>query len=214
MLTKYHRTSHYKAVMSAMEAAEEFFEVIRYQYLRERSIVRLHKPLWVEDLITLPLQAIAETLGGIAQQEQNEQAEAELTDYRRRVMKYKEAIDSSIALAEDDHVYWIEKSGKKGANTGIRSAPIDVAPYLKDSLLTRGTSCTFTSATLQDAEGMDRFAAKCGAQGVDAEAVTSPFDYPSQMAINIAADCPHWIQIKKRWRSSFSPIPSPSVQAG
>jgi len=190
LLTKYHRTAHYHAVVNAMEASNEFFDVIRYQYLTQRSIVRLHKPMWVEDLMTAPLQALIETLGGIAQQEQDEQKEAEVLDYRRRVLKYREAIGSSISLAEDDHVYWLERTGKKGVNTGIRSAPIDVAPYLQDSLLTRGTSCTFTSATLQDADGMDRFAKKCGASGVDAEAVTSPFDYPSQMAINIAADCP------------------------
>jgi len=190
LLTRYHRNFHYQAIVSAMEAANEFFDQIRYQYLNERSIVRLHKPMWVEDLLTGPLQAVVETLGGIAQQEQDEQAEAEIKDYRRRVMQYREAVSSAIALAEDDHVYWIERTGKKGSNTGVRSAPIDVAPYLRKSLLTRSTSCTFTSATLRDAEGMDRFAGKCGAVGVDADAVTSPFDYPRQMAINIAADCP------------------------
>lgn len=190
LLTKYHRNYHYKAVIEAMEAADTFFELVHSEYLSERSIVRLHRPMWTEDLLTLPLQAVVETLGGIAQQEQDEQAEAELSDYRKRVMQYREAIGSAIALAEEDHVYWLERTGKKGINTGIRSAPIDVAPYLRKSLLSRGTSCTFTSATLKDADGMDRFAAKCGAIGVDADAVTSPFDYPKQMAINIASDCP------------------------
>lgn len=190
LLVRYHRKQHYTAVVEALEKAEEFFDQIQFQYLNQRSIVRLHKPGWVEDLMVLPLQRVADALGGIAQQEQNEQAEAELADYRKRVLKYRESITNAINLEKDDHVYWIERTGKNGINTGIRSAPIDVSPYLRDCLIQRKTSCTFTSATLQDAEGMDRFAQRIGGGGVENCAVTSPFSYEQQMVINIASDCP------------------------
>ncbi len=190
LLKKYPNEAHFAAVFEAENACVEFFNHIRYQLLHKRPVVRLQKPLWTEDLLSGPLQHIAEMLGGIAQKETDEQAEKEIMDYRRRVLSYKESIGSAIALSEPDQVYWIETTGKKRNNTSLRSAPIDVAPYLRDNLLRRGVSCTFTSATLQDAEGMERFASRCGASGTDHHAVTSPFDYARQMRINIASDCP------------------------
>ena len=190
LLTRYHRAQHFNAVVEALERADDFFDQIRFEFLDKRSIVRLHKPSWMENHLLLPLQGVADMLGGIAQQEQDEQSEALLSDYRRRVLSYNKAISSAIDLEEEDHVYWIESTGKKGSNVGMRSAPIDVAPYLRDCLIRRNTSCLFTSATLQDAEGMDRFSQRCGAEGADYDAVTSPFDYPRQVAINIASDCP------------------------
>jgi ATP-dependent DNA helicase DinG len=190
LLTRYHQSGHYNAVVKALEIADDFFDQIQFQYLSERSIVRLHKPAWVENLMLLPMQKIADVLGSVAQREQDEQAENELADYRKRVLSYNKAISSAIDLEEQDHVYWIERAGKMGSNTSIRSAPVDVAPYLRDCLFQRKTSCTLTSATLQDADGMDRFAQRCGAGGADFNVVTSPFVYEQQMAINIASDCP------------------------
>ncbi|MCG8525726.1 MAG: ATP-dependent DNA helicase [Opitutales bacterium] len=177
-------------IVSILEESDMFFQELRLRYLEKRSIVRMHKPEWAEDVLMLPLQRLTEMMGDLASRITDETSVEEIKDYRRRIAAYKEGITGAIQLVEDDHVYWLESSGKKKPQVKIRSAPIDVAPYLKQHLFQRKTSCVMTSATLRDSEGMDRFAGKTGAGGTEAEAVDSPFEYEQQMAINIASDCP------------------------
>jgi ATP-dependent DNA helicase DinG len=190
LMTRYRSEANLGAVMDALEASSEFFAHIEQQFLAERSPVRMQIPGWAENVMQQPLQRLADTLAGIAQKETNENAEAEVSYYRKRILHYRDSIRSAIELEENDHVYWVARDGKRGSNISLRSAPLNVAPYLREHLFDRQTSCILTSATLQDAEGMDRFANQVGANGVPHHAEASPFDYPRQMAINIASDAP------------------------
>ncbi len=203
LIAKYPSHEAKDAVVRAMEYADEFFERVNYEYLQERSILRLHKSQWTENTLALPLQAVADQLGRLAQKETNEQSENELKDSRQHILTLKAAIENAIELESEEQVYWLEKSGKKQQVINLRSAPVDVAPYLSDFVMQRNTHCLMTSATLSDAEGLDRFKAKAGAQNADSDQETSPFDFPNRMLINIAADSPEPDPNSKKFETEY-----------
>jgi hypothetical protein len=101
-------------VIEAREACDAFFEAIKHGELSKRSVVRLQKPGWIEDILSIPLKRVADTIGAIAQKELDEQTEAELDSYRRRVLSYREGVSQTIDLEDDDQVYWVERTGKQG----------------------------------------------------------------------------------------------------
>jgi len=72
----------------------------------------------------------------------------------------------------------------------LRSAPLDVAPYLRQHVFQRGTAAVLTSATLSDGHDMGSFREQVGAQAAESEIVYSPFDYETNCRIYIASDAP------------------------
>jgi ATP-dependent DNA helicase DinG len=133
---------------------------------------------------------VTERLGALIQKSDDERAQDELRDHRRRILGYRDAINGFITFAEDDHVQWLERGGKKGQIVTLRSAPLDVAPYLRKHVFQRSTAAVLTSATLSDGSRMESFQEKVGAQSAEASIVNSPFDYEANCRIYIASDAP------------------------
>ncbi|MFP4069668.1 MAG: ATP-dependent DNA helicase [Opitutales bacterium] len=178
------------AVDQAIAAAGEFFGYLGDNYLRKQSILRIHEPEFCENTVSGALKEVAERLGALIQKLDDETAQDELRDHRRRMLGYRDAISGFINLAEDDHVHWLERGGKKGQIVTLRSAPLDVAPYLREALFSRSTSAILTSATLSDGKHLDAFQEKVGADAAKARIEYSPFDYEANCRIYIATDAP------------------------
>src|SRR6185369_12990551 len=53
----------------------------------------------------------------------------------------------------DDHVYWVERSGKAQRTLSLNAAPVDVAAFLRRRLFGSDTSIIMTSATLSTTSG-------------------------------------------------------------
>jgi ATP-dependent DNA helicase DinG len=178
------------AVTNAIDAAHEFFSYLGDSFLVKKPIQRIHKPDFCDNILTGPLKEVAERLGALIQKSDNERVQDELKDHRRRILGYRDAINGFITFAEEDHVQWLERGGKKGQIVTLRSAPLDVAPYLRKHLFHRGTAAILTSATLSDGNHMQAFQEKVGAEAAEAELVDSPFDYERNCQIYIASDAP------------------------
>ena len=180
-----------KCVSLAITAAENFFIQVRELLLKEKSIVRIHEPEWIENTLTLPLKNLADALGMRAQRTDNETLQEELKDHRTRILGLQRGIDQFIELQEKEtHVHWVERGGAKGTLISLRSAPIDVAPYLKRHVFERGTAVTLTSATLSTGQSTALFQNKVGAQEAEVRTVTSPFDYENNVQTFVATDAP------------------------
>ena len=93
-------------------------------------------------------------------------------------------------MADEKFVYWLERSGKRQTIVTLRSAPIDVAPYLREELLQRQTSVIFTSATLAMGGQIEPFQQRVGAANVRAAVAHSPFDFEKNVRIYAATDVP------------------------
>lgn len=178
------------AVANAIGAAQEFFAYLGDTFLAKKPIQRIHEPDFCDNILTGPLKEVTERLGALIQKSDDERVQDELRDHRRRILGYRDAINGFITFAQDDHVQWLERGGKKGQFVTLRSAPLDVAPYLRTHVFQRGTAAVLTSATLSDGRRMDSFQEIIGAQSAEATIVNSPFDYEANCRIYIASDAP------------------------
>jgi len=178
------------AVEEALQACGEFFDYIGQAFLRERNIQRVHEADFCENLTAGPLKNVAERLGALLQREDDERVRDELHDHRRRVAACRDAILSFIAMAEEDHVHWLERGGKKGQRVTLRTAPLDVAPCLRQTIFQRRTAAVLTSASLSDGRSIEPFQERVGAEAAEATIERSPFDFENNCRCRIATDCP------------------------
>ncbi len=179
-----------QAVVDTEEAGRQFFSFIRERILKDRGIVRLRTENWAEASLGAPLRGLIQHVNAILSRLEEGPAYDELKDQRKRLESYYAGLNQSLGLAPEDHVHWVEKTGKQGRNITLRNAPIDIAPYLRESLFQRETAVVLTSATLAPAGNVDVFKEQVGANHVPAEIASSPFDYQHHMRVFIATDIP------------------------
>lgn len=190
LLSLYGNTSDCKAVEKTLHKADSFFKSIRSDSLMEQDIVRIYREDWCEPVLNPYLQDIIERVSILASKQSNGPVKDDLTEFRSRLDGYKNGINLCLSLADEDLVYWLERTGRNKKNVVMRTAPIDVATHLQQCLFNRGVSVIMTSATLARSPDMDSFRDKAGAFGVEAEQVNSPFDFEYNMRIFIATDAP------------------------
>jgi len=125
-----------------------------------------------------------------------------------------------LSQQAEDHVYWVERTGKSKRIVVLNAAPIDVADYLRRRLFRSDTSVIMTSATLatsvrvlkpkvqgqisgHESPGgiaasaqsavhspLDYFARRVGAESAVMLQVGTPFDYERQMKIFAVSKMP------------------------
>jgi ATP-dependent DNA helicase DinG len=185
---------------SLLEDVDQFFDKVgeRGDFKKGREY-RVRQPDFVADSLTAPLaklqQSVVETLRGI----EDETAKAELQDLGRRIRDARSALATFLKQEAEDHVYWIEKTGKTQQYHALHAAPVDVAAYLRELLFPEGKCCIMTSATLSVAgasdathggEGLSYFRNRIGADEVESRQIGSPFDYQRKMRIYITRKMP------------------------
>lgn len=178
------------AVDNALAAAGEFFSYLGDTFLTKRSILRIHEADFCDNILSGPLKEVAERLGAIIQKSDDERVQEELKDHRRSILGYRDTINGFVTLAEEGHVHWLERGGKKGQLITLRSAPLDVAPYLREALFNRQTAAILTSATLSDGTSIDSFQQKVGGEIAETQVEDSPFNYEENCRVYIANDAP------------------------
>ncbi len=190
VVRKWAHPKQLQAIVDAQDAAQEFFGYIAATQLAQRPIVRISEPDWCEPTIVSPLKAVVQVMDGILSKIEDGAMHDEIKDQRNRIHSYYAGIRRFIDLAEDDHVHWIERSGRRQQIVTLRTAPIEIAPYLKEELFTEERSVTLTSATLSIAQDLRPFQKKVGAEAREAHRVESPFDYEANTRIYVASDVP------------------------
>jgi ATP-dependent DNA helicase DinG len=180
-----------RLVMQAEKASENFFGSIEAAYLKEKSILRLQQPDWSDNPLNLPLRDLTHGLGQYANQLPEGSRRDEVEGLRKTFQAVRDQIMEALNLAQEGSVYWLERSGPlEGGNVALRSAPLDISGPLRERLFQRQTAVLLTSATLAEGPTMDSFKARLGAREAASIIAASPFDYPLQMEIRIAADAP------------------------
>lgn len=173
-------------VIHARESAEEFFGILRNQYLTRKEIVRLREPDWADPILQLPLKNLIDRLGTLESRTEDENRVDEIRDHRLRITTLREGIAQTLGLTEDDQVYWLERNRSRHPVVYLRSAPLNIAPVLRKALFQRHTGVVLTSATLSLGDAMENFREKIGGEGLDSAIEHSPFDFPNRMEILIA----------------------------
>jgi ATP-dependent DNA helicase DinG len=175
-----------------LEESEKFFaqvgEKIDFTKSREH---RVRAPDFVEDTLSGPLAELQSAVVKIIREQEDDTLKAELQDLGRRIRDARAALGAFLKQEADDHVYWIEQTGKTQKFHSLNAAPIDVAAHLRQLLFRPNHSCIMTSATLSTGGAqLDYFRNRVGADQVEACQIGSPFDFQRQMRLYITRKMP------------------------
>jgi ATP-dependent DNA helicase DinG len=186
---------------------------------REWTELRIRRPDLVKDNVTLPLQRLREAMGELVKRTEDKEMGLEVLECNRRLGELREAVAAFLSQSAEDHVYWVERSGRGQKNLTLNAAPIDVADYLRRRLFGSDTSVIMTSATLsvsgarragsgagagaggglrsarnarlaQASAGLNYFARRVGAEAATLLQVGTPFDYERQMKLYVVRQMP------------------------
>ena len=98
--------------------------------------------------MTLPIQRLREAVSELIKTSDDKEIGQELIECNRRLGELKEEVAEFLGQSAEDHVYWVERTGKSQRTLALNAAPIDVADYLRRRLFETETSVIMTSATL------------------------------------------------------------------
>jgi len=177
-------------VSDALDASKHFFDFLSTTVLAVRPVVRVREAGVAEPTLDGPLGALQRLIGKLADKLDEGRDRDELLEQKTRLKGIQAGLTEWLNLAAEGHVYWAERGGRKQTIVSLRSAPIDVAPALREHLFGCGVSVICTSATLALAGDIAAFANRLGANQARTEIVHSPFDYTRHMRVYIAADVP------------------------
>jgi ATP-dependent DNA helicase DinG len=149
--------------------------------------LRIRRAELVKDNITLPIQRLREAVSELVKLSEDKDIGQELIECNRRLGELKVEVAEFLSQQADDHVYWVERSGKSQRNLSLNAAPVDVAEFLRLRLFESDTSVIMTSATLatntKSQAGLNYFSKRVGCESATMLQVGTPFDYERQMKL-------------------------------
>jgi ATP-dependent DNA helicase DinG len=120
---------------------------------REWTELRIRRPELVEDNVTLPIQRLREAVSDLIKLSEDKEIGQELVECNRRLAELRDEVATFLSQNAEDHVYWVERSGKAQRSLALNAAPINVADFLRRRLFGTDTSVIMTSATLATKAG-------------------------------------------------------------
>lgn len=193
LLKTYRKASLLAAVEEALVAGDGFFHELGDAatfgpYARE---FRVRQPELVPNQLSGPLRRLWQQIDELAAEEEGEGNRAELQDASRRLREAHGAVASFLDQADEDCVYWIEKTGRDETQFSLHAAPVKVADRLRPLLFGADKSVVMTSATLAVGDpSLVYFRQRVGAEEATARCIGSPFDFQSQMRVRIHKSVP------------------------
>ncbi len=177
--------------------------------------LRIRRAELVQDNVTLPIQRLREAVSELIKTSEDKDIGQELIECNRRLAELRDEVKLFLEQAADEHVYWVERSGKAHKTISLNAAPVDVADFLRRRLFESDTSIIMTSATLAVKAKVERreskvesrkkpstfdprpstsplnyFAKRVGGETATLLQVGTPFDYERQMKLFVAKKMP------------------------
>ena len=183
-----------RGVERVIEEMEEFFQTVGHvvDFKGESRESRIRQPGLVPNTLSEPLRDFWVRLEEIAEGMDKENAgRGELLDGVRRLREAHGAIRLFLEQEDEESVYWVERGGANRDAMTLRSAPVQVADRLRESLFGRGKPVVLTSATLGTGDSeLSYFRNRLGAEDSRPVRIGSPFDYRKQMQVYVAKGMP------------------------
>ncbi|NLW87805.1 MAG: helicase [Planctomycetes bacterium] len=181
-----------QSVKQAGVAADQFFESLsNYKGPALASNGRIRKGGIVPDVLSPALKQIGKCLKALRPGNGDEDARFEFIGWEQRVNEMASQIECLLSQEDPDQVYWMTRRSGPGRVqiVGLSSAPVNVAPVVRELLFDEVGSVILTSATLSTARGGEHgFEYIRGRLGLDDGAevqVASPFDYRRQAKLYV-----------------------------
>ncbi len=152
---------------------------------------RLRKPPDVANAVSPALKELAARIMQLATPIERDEARIEYTAAADRCVGLANSLNSWMQQSEPDNVYWIETSGPQQQRVRLVSAPVDVAPVLRDELFNRVKTVILTSATLSiGRQSFDFIRQRLGLTKANELKLGSPFNYAEQMKLFLPDSMP------------------------
>ncbi|MFL6543474.1 MAG: ATP-dependent DNA helicase [Chthoniobacterales bacterium] len=191
-----------------LDDIDKFFAAVeeRCEFRKGREF-RVREPDLAPDMISARLGGLQARIAEVVKKTEDEFLKPELQEMGRRIRDARESVATFLGQTAENHVYWVEQTGKTARFLSLNAAPIDIAPVLRRMIFRDDCTSVMTSATLAVGRpDLAYFRERIGA--VDAEAVQlgSPFDFRKQMKLFIVRKMPdprdagygdalaHWIK--------------------
>jgi ATP-dependent DNA helicase DinG len=173
---------------------------------RSWTELRIRRAELVKDNVTLPIQRLREAVSDLIKSSEDKEIGQELIECNRRLGDLRLEVLEFLSQSAEDHVYWVERTGKTQRTLALNAAPVNVAEYLRRRLFGTDTSVIMTSATLAtrvdkadrapkserltsrtargaESAGLDYFSQRVGCETARQLQVGTPFDYARQMKL-------------------------------
>lgn len=180
------------AARRTSSATENFFAALgEYSGSAVARSGRIREPGIVPNDVSPALRELAKKLGSLRKRNKDAETAMELSAYERRCMETADTVDALLTQSREDHAYWVERrrAGRRGYHVTLSSAPINVAPIMREMVFDAVRSAVLTSATLATSRG-----GRCGFEymrnrlGMDEGRellLESPFDFRRQAKLHI-----------------------------
>jgi len=144
----------------------------------------------VPDVLSPALAGVAAALASLRKRSHDDEQAFELLGYQQRAADLVERVKHLISQGEPDHAYWIEKPTVRGRVTVVlSSAPVNVAPIVRDRVFDAVKSAILTSATLATARGgkhgFEYIRSRLGIEDARELLLASPFDFRRQAKLYV-----------------------------
>jgi ATP-dependent DNA helicase DinG len=176
----------------AIDIVERFFQSVEQAAdFRKGREYRVRKPDLVPDTVSIPLARVQTAVVAAVKEAQDDKLRSELQDLGRRIREARRGLVAFLQQTPEDHVFWVEQTGRNAQNIALNATPIDISSILRRTLFAEDHSCVMTSATLSVGRSdLAYFRNRVGALEVDALQIGSPFDYERQMQLYVAKKMP------------------------
>ncbi len=181
-----------REVTRLWDLVDEFFaEVRRWAQLSDEDAQRVvTAPLDLPSEMPDALSRVSQLVREIGERVKDEDLKAELKSVYTRGGVMRGELEAFLKQSLEDHVYWVEREGRRKQQTVLYSAPIEVGPILEKALFAQIESIVMTSATLAVGDSLDYFRGRVGAGECQAVKLGSPFDYNRQMRVFLPKGLP------------------------
>lgn len=168
-----------------------FAELAEWSQSKGSRNGRLRQPPDVENNVSPALNELATRIVDLSRPIERDEHRIEFTAAADRCVGLANSLNSWIGQSEAESVYWIETAGQHNHRIRLISAPVDVAPVLRDELFARIKTVILTSATLAvGKQSFDFIRQRLGLTKASELKLGSPFDYVEQMTLHLPDSMP------------------------
>ena len=187
------------------KAVETFFARILEEYGQKDRVLRLYKPITIDNSIYFPMKELHENLKSFEEMVQSEEDRIEITAAANRCMEFNNSIPAFINQHLDGYVYWLEITEKKRFNRVVlQGAPVNAAEELQEQVFSKIDRVVLTSATLTTHKGFEFIQERIGFEPQEQSILDSPFDYSKQALIYISGDLPEPSEEMEKYASAMA----------
>ena len=187
------------------KAVETFFARILEEYGQKDRVLRLYKPITIDNSIYFPMKELHENLKSFEEMVQSEEDRIEITAAANRCMEFNNSIPAFINQHLDGYVYWLEITEKKRFNRVVlQGVPVNAAEELQEQVFSKIDRVVLTSATLTTHKGFEFIQERIGFEPQEQSILDSPFDYSNQALIYIPGDLPEPSEEIEKYASAMA----------